>query len=314
MLVNLLAKKNIFIKIFVILLFSLLGLTNLNSINLSHLEIVGLVLTGITILYVGYIDQKNDLISTSSYPSYFYILWLMPFIDGLIDYKIAGSLLLITYITAELLYFEVEKEDRTSAFDIGVFLGFAILLNPPLVFLSIIIFAYFLTLRSIDPRVFLLAVLGFLVPILAALQISFLMGYNFLIDFYKDSLVFNYFKPEIKHVFLVPILIFLVIAIINHITNLTKLSAQLKRIFFLLYSLFFGLIIMYAFYGGDNDSYLAFMTFSLMIIFTHFMTSSKNTIKWLKEALLWTYLICLLFYNFYDRIPRFYSLITEVTL
>lgn len=313
MLVNLLAKKNIFIKIFVILLFSLLGLTNLKSIDFSYLQLIGLSITAITIIYVGYIDQKNDLISKSSYPSFFYILWIMPFIDGLIDYKIAGSLLLMTYITAELLYFEVEKEDRNTAFDIGVFLGFAVLLNPPLIIVGVVIFAYFLTLRSIDSLIFLLAILGFLVPILAALQVSFLMGYDFLVDFYVNQMQFDYFQPEIKQIFLIPVLIFLGVAIVNHLSNLTKLSAPLKRVFFLLYSIFIALIVTYILYGGNNDSYLAFMTFSLMIVLTHFMTTNKGKMNWFKEGMLWSYMVCLLIYNFYDRIPRFFSLITEVS-
>lgn len=313
MLVNLLDKRNFFIQIFIIVLFTLLGAANFNSFDLSILEKMGVFLTILTIAFVGYTDNTNDLISTSSYPTFIYILWLMPFIGGLSDYRIAGSLLLVTYITVQLLYFESEKNDTYNAFDIGVFMSFAILLNPPLIFLGIAIFAYFLTLRVVEPKIPILGFLGFILPVLIVAQVSFLLDYYFMYDFYKEQLMFTMVHFELKQLFLIPVAIVLIYSIVNHFKNINKLTAQKKRIFLLMHFMFLVIFITYILYGGNNDTYLAFLGFSIMLMLTRYFTESKPKIEWLKEAYLWIFMICLLIYNFYDRIPRFFSLITEVS-
>ncbi|WP_312133372.1 DUF6427 family protein [Empedobacter sp.] len=313
MLVNLLDKRNFFIQIFIIVLFTLLGVTNFNSIDLSNLEKLGVILTFLTIALVGYTDNTNDLISRSSYPTFIYILWIMPFVTGLSDYRIAGSLLLVTYVTIKLLYFESEKNDTYNAFDIGVFISFAILLSPPLIFLGIVVFTYFLTLREVEPKIPILGFLGFLLPILIVAQVSFLLDYYFMFDFYKEQLMFTMVHFEWKQLFLVPIAIILIYSIINHFKNVNKLTAQKKRIFLLMHFMFGTMLITYILYGGNNDAYLAFLGFSIMLMLTRYFSESKPKIEWLKEAFLWVFMICLLIYNFYDRIPRFFSLITEVS-
>ncbi|MGV0832738.1 DUF6427 family protein [Empedobacter brevis] len=313
MLVNLLGKRNFFIQIFIIILFTLFGAANFNSIDLSNLEKLGAILTLLTIAFVGYTDYRNDLISTSSYSTFVYILWIMPFIAGLSDYRISGSLLLITYVTAQLLYFESEKNDTYNAFDIGVFMSFAILLNPPLILLGAVVFTYFLTLRVVEPKIPILGILGFILPILIVAQVSFLLDYYFMLNFYKEQLMLRTIHFELKQLFLIPVIIILIYSIINHFKNINKLTAQKKRIFLLMHLMFLTILITYLLYGGNNDTYLAFLGFSIMIMLTRFFSESKPKIEWLKEALLWIFMICLLIYNFYDRIPRFFSLITEVS-
>ncbi|MBF0597706.1 DUF6427 family protein [Faecalibacter rhinopitheci] len=313
MLVNLLAKRNFFIQIFIIILFSILGATNFNSIYLSNLEIIGLSLSFLTIGYVVYIDSDNELISKSSYTTWFYILWMMPFMVQLLDYKMAGSLLLVTYITSKLIYFETDQSKTFEAFDIGVFLGFTILLNPPLFILGLVVFTYFLTLKGIDSSIIILAILGLLVPLLVFVQISYLLDFNFLIDYYQKALSFNFFEFDIKQIFLVPIVIFAIVAFANFLINANKESVHVKRVFLLLHLMLISLILICVLYGGAEIKFLCFFGILFMIIFTKYFANKKPHMNWLKETILWSYLVCMLFYNFYDRIPRIYSLITEVS-
>ncbi len=182
MLVNLLAKRNFFVQIFLIFLFFVLGVINFNSFYLSKLELIGVALSILTIGYVNYIDSKKSVISTSSYTTWFYMLWIMPCLVLLTDFRISGSLLLITYISVKLFYFEIDNTDKYEAFDIGAFLGFAVLLNPPLFILGLIILGYFLSLRAIDSSILVLSILGLLVPILVFIQVSYLLDFEFLIN------------------------------------------------------------------------------------------------------------------------------------
>ncbi|WP_313375773.1 DUF6427 family protein [Chishuiella sp.] len=313
MLVNLLYKRNFFIHIFIIVLFMGLGMINFNTIVLSDLEKLGFFLTFLTVIFVVYIDFKNDLLNSSSFPIFTYILFLMPFIAGLTDYKIAGSLLLITYVSAKLLYFESEKNDIYEAFDIGLFMSFAILLSPPLIFLGIIIFAYFLTLRVVEPKIPILGFLGFIVPILVIVQISYLLDYYFLLEFYKEQLIPRLFQFELKQIFLIPIGIILIFSIIHQIKTGNKLSAQKKRIYLFIHLMFFTLLISYIFFWNSNDTYLSFLSFCVMIMLTRYFSEYRPKITWLNEAYVWIYLICLLIFNFYDRIPKFFTLITDVS-
>lgn len=313
MLVNLLAKRNFFIQIFIIVLFFGLGATNFNSIYLNKLEIVGLVLTICTIGFVAYKDANNDLISKNSYSTWFYMLSLMPCIGQLLDYKVAGSLLLITYITTELMYFETDKTSKFEAFDIGMFLSFAILLNPPLFILGLVIFAYFLTLKAIDSSIFVLSILGFLVPVLVFAQVSYLLDFKFLLDYYREAFLLDYYQPQIKHIFLVPLVILLIMAFINYVRSVHKEPVEIKRVFLLLFLMLISLVVISALFGGVNLVFLSFFSLLLMIIFSKDLANKKPHLNWLKETILWGYLICMLFFNFYDRIPRIYSLITEVS-
>jgi len=313
MLVNLLAKRNFFVQFFIIFLFFGLGATNFNSFYLNKLEIIGIGLSLLTILFVVYTDTKNDLISTSSYTTWFYMLLIMPCLVQMLDYRLSGSLLLITYITSRLFYFEVDNTERFEAFDIGAFLGFAILLNPPLLILGVVILGYFLSLRAIDSSIFLLSILGLLVPLLLFVQISYLLDFEFVIDYYKETLMFNYYSFDIKQVFLIPIIALVIIAFLDYLKNVNKEPVHIKRIFVLLFLMIIALIITSALFGGSNISYLAYFALLVMILFSKYFNNKKPQLNWLKETILWGYLICMLFYNFYDRIPRIYSLITDVS-
>lgn len=313
MLVNLLAKRNFFIQIFIIVLFFGLGATNFNSIYLSKLEILGLALTVLTVAYVAYKDANNDLIASNSYSTWFYMLCLMPCIGQLLDYKVAGSLLLITYITTELMYFESDQTSKFEAFDIGMFLSFAILLNPPLFILGIVIFAYFLTLKAIDSSIIVLGLLGFLVPILVFAQVSYLMDFNFVFDYYRESLMLDFYRWDIKHIFLIPVLFVIIFAFFNYVRSINKEVIEIKRVFFLVFLMLISIFVISGLFGGDNLTFLSFFGLLLMIILSKNFANKKPHLNWLKETILWGYLICMLFVNFYDRIPRIYSLITEVS-
>ena len=118
---------------------------------------------------------------------------------------------------------------------------------------------------------------------------------------------------EWKQLFLIPIVVILILSVISHIKNVNKLTAQKKRVFLLVHFMFYAMVVTNVLFGGNNDTYLAFLAFSIMIMMSRYLSESKPKIEWVKEAILWIYLICLLFYNFYDRIPRFFSLITEVS-
>lgn len=312
MLVNLLAKRNFFIQFFIISLFFLLGATNFNTIDFTKHEILGIGLTILTIVYVLIIDTKNDLVSKSSYSTWFYMLCLMPCIVQLTDYKLAGSLLLITHVSAELMYFESEKTSKFEAFDIGLFLSFAILLNPPLIILGLVIFGYFLTLKAIDSSILILALLGFLVPILLFVQVSYLLDFYFLVDFYREALLLDFIKFDVKQIFLIPVVILAIITSINYMLTINKESVELKRVLFLLNVMGICFIVISALFGGKDVTYLSFFAFIFMFIFTKYLNNKKAHLNWIKETILWGYLICMLMYNFYDRIPRIFSLITEV--
>ncbi len=132
-------------------------------------------------------------------------------------------------------------------------------------------------------------------------------------DFYKEQLMFTMVHFQLKQLFLIPVAIVLIYSIVNHFKNINKLTAQKKRIFLLMHFMFLVIFITYILYGGNNDTYLAFLGFSIMLMLTRYFTESKPKIEWLKEAYLWIFMICLLIYNFYDPIPRFFSLITEVS-
>lgn len=314
MLVNLLKKRNFFKQIFIIVLFTVLGAVEYNSFYFNDLQKVGVILTVLLIAFVGYTDYLNKLISKSEYSIFTYMLWLMPFVAGLVDYKVAGSLLLVTYVSTKLLYFESEKNDPYSAFDIGVFLSFAILLNPILIFLGIIVFIYFLTLKAVEPKVPVLGVLGFIVPILILVQVSFLLDYHFILDFYKEQFTLKIVQPQLKYIFLAPIVGILVLSVLYHLKNVNKLSAQKKRIYSLIHLMFITILVTFIFFGGNDDTFLVFLSYCIMTMLSRYFVESKPKIEWLNEALIWVYMISLLIYNFYDRIPRFYSLITEVSL
>lgn len=313
MLVNLLAKRNFFIQIFIIALFFLLGATNFETIFLNSLQLVGLGLTILSICIITYVDLKNEVISKNSYSTWFYMLSIMPCLTMLLDYKLAGSLLLITYVVTKLIYYETDHSDKFEAFDIGVFLGFAILLTPPLYILGIIIFFYFLTLRGIDRSILTLAILGFLVPILVFIQISYLLDFKFLVDYYHNEFLFDFYRFNIKQVFLIPIVILGITAFINYLTSINKEPVHIKRIYLLIHLLLISVIVTNVLYGGENLKFISFFAILLMMVFTKYMVNKKAHLNWLKETILWGYLICMLFYNFYDRIPRIFSFITEVS-
>jgi hypothetical protein len=313
MLANLLAKRNFFVQILLITLFFGLGASNFNSIYLNKLEIIGLGLSILTILYVWYVDYQNSLVSSSSYTTWFYMLWIMPCLALLLDFRVSGSLLLVTYIITKLIYFEVDNTVKYEAFDIGAFLGFAILLNPPLFILGLVILGYFISLRSIDSSIFTLAILGLLVPILVFVQVSYLLDFDFLIDYYHDALLLDYFRLDIKQIFLVPVVIFIVVSFLDYVKNVNKEPVHIKRIFLLLFLIVIALTITSALFGGAQLAFLSFFGFIFMILFSKYFSNKKPQLNWLKETILWGYLICMLFYNFYDRIPRIYSLITDVS-
>ncbi len=314
MLDKLLSNKVFFVQIIIILCASLLGLLLINTNAFIHRYWIAVVLFAINWYFVFFYIHEDESLKENSYAVWFYSIWMIPFLHFFIDYRFAVALLLLNFVMIKVLEFENEKNDTKNAFDIGLFLALASLFIPPLIIFFPFLFAYFLSLRGIDKTIGWMFFIGFLIPILGFIQITYLLDYDFLINYYTGSLMISWVEWNNYYLLLIPIAILIVISFVDHFMHENKQAANRKRMYVLL--LLFAAIILtiFALFAADQTFYLAFLGLPISIMISKYLKHRKEDYLVYKNIVLIGFLVFMVLFAFLNKMPKIYSLFGEITI
>ena len=314
MLDKLLSNRVFFIQIIIIFVASALGILLINTDSYLQRYSIALGLFVVNwYLVVNYFNEDKS-IKENNYTIWFYGLWMIPFIHYFIDYRFAIALILMNYVMIKVLEFENEKNDVRSAFDIGLFLAIAAIFLPPILILFPVLMVYFLTLRSIDRSIFWMYFIGFSIPILGYAQVIYLLDYQFLVEYYTERLTVDMLQWNNYYILLIPILLVLILAIVDHIMNQNKQAANRKRMYILMIGFLAFWITIFVLYNGVYNYYLAFLALPMSVMLGKYIKHRKATHLTYKNIVLIGFLVLMLLYTFLHKMPKIYSLFGEVTI
>lgn len=314
MLDKLLSKKLFFIQIIIIVFTSGLGILLVNTDSYLQRYSIAIALFAFNwYLIVSYFNEDQSL-KENNYAIWFYSIWMIPFTQFFIDYRFAFALLLMNWVMIKVLQYEDDKNDVRSAFEIGLFLVTASFFLPPIAYLYPILLVYFLSLRSINSSIYWMYFVGFAIPILAIVQILYLLDYTFMFDYYTERFMLDFAQWNNYFVLLMPILVVLILAIIDHIMNQNKQSANRKRMYILMIGFLMFWLVLFFLFNAQSTYYLAFLALPMSIMLGKYVKHRKSNFNIYKNAILIGFLVLMILYTFLNKMPKIYSLFGEVTI
>lgn len=304
MLANLLSRKSIFIEIILGILF--LGLFIWENIPFPRQisSVSGLISFGLMAL-VGFLFFKTSkLIKTSGFAIFYYLIWCFVFSDISFEPRIAISFLISTILFWRMVHAEEIANSKKFPFDVGFLLGISAFVYPPSLFLLGIIFFNYLYLQSLNLRIFVLFVLGFIFPILIGIETLFLMDKMYLIEDFQKQFCIDFWN-NLEVIALLPILALIIGAWIDHVAHSSTQDINKRHIYFLFFLYFINWIVITIIFAGENVNYIAILGFPIAVFlgrYTQYLTS-----KTWQEVVLWIYTAFLIGFYFRVEISKFYQ-------
>lgn len=304
MLANLLSRKSIFIEIILGLAFLSLFLVDSYPISMDWTVLSGLI-SYILMVAVGFIFFKTSkLIKTSGFAIFYYLIWCFVFSKISLEPRISISFLISTVLFWRMVHAEEIANSKKFSFDVGFLLGISAFVYPPSLFLLSIIFFNYLYLQSLNLRVFVLFVLGFIFPILLGLEVLFLTDQMYWVVNFQKQFCIDFWK-NLEVIALIPILILIISAWVDHVAHSTTQDINKRHIYFLFFLYFINWLVISVIFAGINVNYIAILGFPIAVFLGRY-TQYLNSKTW-QEVILWVYAIFMIGFYFREQIVAFYQ-------
>lgn len=173
MLANFLEKSkpiNFVVYIGLFLIFFLVGLfTTLFNSNftletiLKSIAFLSLFL--LIFFFLNFIIKKNKLTFDNTFAYFLHTLFIVVFIEDILDYKSLFSILLYFLFLRKTYSLRTNKKTLQKLFDTGLWLGVLVIFQPITLLLLLIIYTAVLVYRTINIQTFLAPIIGFFVPL-----------------------------------------------------------------------------------------------------------------------------------------------------
>lgn len=314
MLDNILSNKLFFVQILIMLGASLLGFLLINPQEMPFRSVLGIATFVLNWYIIIRYFREDESLKENSYTIWFFSVWMISFVPFFLDYRLGAAFLLMNYVMIHCFRFENEKNDPKNAFDIGFFFAISCMFLPPLILFLPLLFVYFLSLYAIDKKIGWIFLIGFLFPILSLAQIAYLLDFDFLLHYFKQQIMIKGVVWQYEYLFLFPVVLTLILAFIDHFVHENKQAANRKRMYIL--SIIFMIIslIIFGLYSGTEIYFLAFLALPISIMLAKYVKHRKPKYTAYKNIVLIGFLVCMLFFAFFDKMPKVYTLFREVTI
>ena len=230
------------------------------------------------------------------YFEFFFISIVILLSSGFNNLPFFSGFLFLNIVILQLLDERDMADKILSPFDIGFFTMIAVFMYPPFwIFLAFLLLHYTI-LGRLQIQGLILSVLGVLTIALLVGELSFLFDikgiYPHFITEVEDLSI-----PNIKsyYLWLSPIAIFLIISLVDYISNINRHSVEKKITYFngLMFLVF--ATIFYIIYGGKTESSLLLFSIPIALILANYMLYIKLVNK---EIILWIFVASVLLFKY----------------
>ena len=227
---------------------------------------------------------------------------------GNLQFYAALFMLLIVFV--HLLYSYQQEIYILNGFDLGFFLGFAIIFEPSFWIYSFYLIISFVVKGKTELRGLIITFLGLLTFAVLALEVIAVWDLWQIYDAFIEQLKFNLFEWKNEYLFLFPILIPFVLGLIDYYRNINRQSASKKLVYFdaLLFLIF--AVISLILYGGNNSGFFLIILIPVILLISNYLTF--NRIYWQKETTIILIIISLVLYRFHQfiKLPSIFDQVT----
>jgi len=304
MLVKLLSGKSFFAHFILGILFLLLFLGKFHTGMFTIEHIWGVSSIGLTALFCYLFFLSSKLFKSAAFPFWFFIIWVLVFSEIATDTRVSVSLLVCTLLFWHMVHAEERADSKTYAFDVGILLSISTFFYPPSLFLIGLILFNYLYMQSLNLRIIILFILGFILPMAAGFQLVYLTDNSAWISELKNYFYIDFWK-NLDVIWLIPVFIFCFIAWIDHVAHSGTQDVNKRHIYFLFFLYFMNWMLILIFFGGKNENLLVFFGFPISIFLGRYI-QYQNSKVW-KEIILWGFLATMAAFYFRSEIIEIYN-------
>ncbi|SEG59828.1 hypothetical protein SAMN05421847_2879 [Halpernia humi] len=281
---RLLSKESNIFSIPVYMAFLLMVLSVFNALNINALNLFSAIVNFIGIALGYFIFNQIKLNYKTHLPLFLYTFFIFSFFPGDLDIGISVSL----FTNSILLLFLTSTDDdvRKHSYPlIGALLAINFIFLPstwPLIFF--VILHILGTSKRIGLDLFNLFFGGVLIGI-SYFSVMFLLNYNSWDSRYFPFRNFQLINDFYPLYLLLPIVLLLILAIIDHFNNFNKksLASRFKYSFILIFTL--AQLVTITLYMGKNYEYLLFLALPMSIILARYLRFLPK--YWMRETGIW---------------------------
>lgn len=304
MLVKLLSGKSFFIQILLGILFFGLFFAKSYTTGRLYEDVWGIVAFCIIVVVAYLFFLTSKLFKSPGLPFCFFIIPAFVFSGITEEPEICISLLICNVLFWRMVHGEEKSDSKTYAFDVGIGLSLSFLFYPPSVFIIGLILFNYLYMQSLNLRIVLLFVLGFILPMAIGLQILYLSDnmdsldqakQHFCLDLWNNSTIIP----------LLPIALMIIAAWLDHLSHSGTQDINKRHIYFLFFLYFINWLAILILFGGNNSNFLIVLIFPVSMFLGRFIQYLRS-IVW-KEIILWGYLLVMAGFYFREEILKIYN-------
>lgn len=304
MLANILSKKSFFVQIILGVAFSTFFFGELyrEGLLLNNMQGISAFLIFVIVCCLFFATSK--LFKTSGLPFWFFIIWISVFSGIAMDLRISVSLIFCTVLFWRMIRAEEKSESRNYAFDVGICLSIAAFFYPPSIFLIAIILFNYLYMQSLNLRIILLFVLGFVFPLAVGLQLLYLTDRMDWLYEIQNFFYWNFWSYG-NLLWLLPMGLLVIIAWVDHLSHSGTQDINKRHIYFLCFLYFLNWLIILILFGGNNVNLLAAVGMPLAVFLGRYIQYQDSAV-W-KEVVLWSFLAVMAGFYFRYEVMEVYN-------
>ena len=263
-----------------------------NNFSFGFINIISNIFAfaGISLGYI--LFNKLALNRQSHLPLFLYSIFILSFYPENLDIGISMAI----FINSILLFFLTDDRPRlreNSYFLIGNLLALSFIFLPNTWALSLFVLIHIIATSDKILSNIAKMLSGIIIILLGYFCFMYSVGFK-----YFNSNYFPLISSEIqtnfsKLYFLVPIIIFCILGIMDHFINFNKKSPQNKFKYSFILAFLLTQCLILTFYMGENYEYLLLVIFPVCVIISRFLRFLNK--YWLQEIGLWLIIISCLF-------------------
>jgi len=303
MLAKILSGKSFLVQIILGIVFFILLSFRLNAENLLWESVTGIVFFILNLIVATLFFIYSPFFKKSGIPLWYFLVWSLVFSGIATDFRLSISLFFTSVMFWRLLIAERNPDNKNFAFEIGILLSIAVFFYPPAIFLSGFLIFNYIYMQSLNFRVMLLFVLGFILPLALGLQILYLTNELSWLKTLPPEFYLDYWQSPVWG--LIPVLLLILLSWIDHLSHASTQDISKRHGYFLAFLYFLNWIIILILFGGKNTDSLFVLGLPVSVFLGRFTQFQKTV--WLKESFLWGYLIFMAMFYFRDEILMAYE-------
>ncbi|MBV7441149.1 hypothetical protein KRX57_06925 [Weeksellaceae bacterium TAE3-ERU29] len=257
---------------------------------------ISLVLLFINIALVLVYSNFASFFKGTHYFELFFISIIILLSTNFNNLAFFSGFLFLNIVILQLLDERDMTDKILSPFDIGFFMMIAVFMYPPFWIFLVFLLLHYTILGRLQIQGLILSILGVLTIALLIGELSFLFDFKGIYNHFITE-VQNISIPNIKpyYLWLTPIGLFLIISLIDYVSNINRHSVEKKITYFngLMFLVF--AIIFYIIYGGKTENSLLLFSIPIALILTNYILYTKLIYK---EIILWTFIASVLLFKY----------------